>query len=193
MKLSDNELLQKSSLDSVIQRCDFCEISKLPFNKYNFNKGTGKLIGWGGKSKTKFFFVGLNPSYRRFPEQIYAFGGDRCEFGTGKEFIEMLRELKLLDRSYITNLVKCSTTTNQVEQIHMNNCFMHLLNEIELVKPKRIIALGKEVGNFLKKSEKISSDLIHYIYHPNYIFSYQRELINEYREQIKEACLNEEV
>ena len=109
MKLKDNIFLEKVNLDNMIQRCDSCDICNLAFNKYNYDKGYGKLIGWGGKSEIKYFFVGLNPSYRRFKEHMCAFGGENASLGTGKEFVDILKELKIIKNSYVTNLVKCST------------------------------------------------------------------------------------
>jgi len=188
MKLKDNTLMEKVSVDNMIQKCDFCDINTLAFNKYNFAKGYGKLLGWGGKSEIKYFFVGLNPSYRRFKEHMYAFGGEDCTLGTGKEFVDILKEFKLIKNSYITNLVKCSTLSNSVKEEHKENCLSYLIYEIELLKPKKIIALGKDVYNFLKKSERFSSSEIYYLYHPNYVFSYCRDKINELKQNIREIC-----
>jgi len=188
VKLPKDKLLKKEDLDNTIQRCTFCDISNLSFNKYNYDKGFGKLNGWGGKSKIKYMFIGLNPSYRRFKECVDAFGGEQSCWGTGKEFVDILKELKIIDNSYVTNLVKCSTMNNKVNEDQMGNCLMYLLEEIELLKPEKIIALGKDVQTFLKNSENFSSNGIYYIYHPNYVFSYNRSLLTEYKQEIQKIC-----
>ncbi len=90
-------------------------------------------------------------------------------------------ETKLDDRVYITNLVKCFVPPGtKLTTEWMNTCLPYFLVQLNLIKPKVIIALGKDVGNFLlnndlnigvmrgKEYRYMSSTLI-CSYHPSYL------------------------
>ena len=174
--------------------CQKCEISKLLYNQEDLTKGCGKLYGWcGGLDKVDYFFVGLNPSYNRFPGLMYAFGGRDFDKGTGVEFVNILRDLKILEKSYVTNAVKCSTDSNTVERLHISNCLEYLMGEVELHKPKVFITMGKPVSQFLQNDVQFCQFLVYNniefkeIWHPNYVISYNRDKIDQYKRMIIEA------
>jgi uracil-DNA glycosylase len=171
-----------------IDSCKFCGISELFFNKKNIEKGYGRLYGWsGGSAHPKYFFVGLNPSKNRFKNLEYAFGGEDFEEGTGAEFVKMLKDLDVLRDSYVTNLVKCSTTTNTVSTSYMERCFKILQEEIDMIDPKVIIALGSEVYHFLTL-QNLNIPVVR-VWHPNCVISYNRDKMKEYNGQLKKVCL----
>ena len=81
-----------------------------------------------------------------------------------------------------TSLVKCSTNGEQdkLNPQTMEECFnKYFLDELKLLKPKVLLALGREVENFLnaKKAEfKLPKELkIIYIKHPSYPLGRQNE------------------
>lgn len=71
--------------------------------------------------------------------------------------IEVLNELcvpstgeLVTDFSYITPLIKCKETSNLiVNDDIINRCKLHLVNEINYLKPKRILLLGSAVKRML--------------------------------------------
>jgi len=84
-------------------------------------------------------------------------------------------------QTYITNLVKCYVQPGiPLDQKWMNICFPYFVIQMNIIRPKVVIALGKDVSNFLlNRDEKIgalrnkaydylSSKLI-CTYHPSYL------------------------
>jgi len=175
-------------LENKIQNCNKCSLCEFEFNKLDISKGFGKLLGWkGSNERVKYFFVGLNPSHNRFKNLMYAFGGKDFDEGTGVEFVKILRDIGILEESYVTNITKCSSKTNDVTEENVKKCLMFLKVELLLNKPEVVISLGKKVDNYLCKYGNIVPVGVKYesIWHPNYVISYHRELIDDYRKQIE--------
>lgn len=174
-------------LSRIIKHCKGCELHELCYNQEKIQKGYGKLIGWGNNlEKCKFVFVGINPSHKRFPELQYIFGGEKGEKGHSEKFMTILEEIGLLEKIYFTNLVKCSTEDNKINNFHKEKCFLYLSEEISEISPVKIIALGNEVFDFLKK--KMNKDNIVKVPHPSYVFRYGKITIEQYKEMILKAC-----
>ena len=61
---------------------------------------------------------------------------------------------RVFEKTLYTNLVKCPTHIESgevLDSVTMDNCFRkHFLREIDLFSPKVVIALGREVYNFLR-------------------------------------------
>ena len=89
-----------------------------------------------------------------------------------------------------TNLLKCSTIDEQLPlnkcKEAVNTCFnTYLLNEIENMQPKILLALGREVYKYLyKKDLKIP---IIYIKHPSYYYkkNEEKEILLKIKYEIK--------
>jgi uracil-DNA glycosylase family 4 len=128
-------------------------------------------------------FVGQAPSFaknlsKRRPVLDCSEGSNAA-----KLLCEILRQLSY-DPSgfYFTNLAKCSSLTQHKEG-YPDRCFQFLQQEINEVKPKRIIALGRKVESFLKKKELPQ---LRFSYHPAYLL---RHCITrqEYSQQLQSA------
>lgn len=87
-------------------------------------------------------------------------------------------------RCAYTNLVKCSTIGEQdrLPLVTMRQCYaQHLLREVVFLRPKVIVALGREVERFLKRSDVLGTprrEVVH-VKHPSYYYrrnSEQNEL-----------------
>ncbi len=170
-----------NTLLNNIKNCNDCKLCMLEINTDNVIHGFGKLLPFYRKSyKNKTCIIGLNPSFRRFPGIYQAFGGEVEHDGSGDKFIKMLKELNLLDKVYITNMVKCSTITNKVSIKDINSCFKWLDKEIELIKPKKIICLGNAVYDVLKDTY-LNTTVIK-IPHPSYCISYKKITEEKYKE-----------
>jgi uracil-DNA glycosylase family 4 len=179
------------TLEDKIQCCKRCNLCELALNKLDIQKGFGKLLGWkGGNKLVKYMFIGLNPSYNRFPNIKYAFGGRDFEEGTGVEFIKILKDIGILEDSYVSNLVKCSSTDNDIKREYVEQCLWFLKEEVEIYQPEKIIALGKKVDLYIKELNVIPEWYdYHTIWHPNFCVSYARNRLPEYINKIKEITI----
>jgi len=109
---------------------------------------------------------------------------------------KMLREgfKSYLKRIYFTNLSKLCLSRNLMDDKSYNNKYSYekmyerylyiLKEEIRILKPKKILSLGRDVFNFMNKNG-IESE---YVFHPSYyIYRKQFELgKNNYHSKIKE-------
>ena len=135
-----------------IRFCEKCSLSLLRMNRYDKLLGYGKLNPfYKGNYTNKIMLVGLSPSHRRYPGIHRAFGGDVPHKGTGYEFTKLLTNLGLINKVYITNLIKCSHESNKPQKISYDRCFPVLRQEINMVQPPKIIALGDKVYGYLKE------------------------------------------
>jgi len=100
----------------------------------------------------------------------------------GKILDEILnRAFSLKYKVYITNLVKCFVPPGKdLDKVWMNTCFPYLIVQVQFIKPKVIIALGKDVCNYiLRKDDPIGAmrgNIYSYLdtkvictYHPSYL------------------------
>lgn len=182
---------QLREINQQIQACTKCELCQLVENKKDILKGFGKLYGWkGGRKKCRFLFVGMNPSYNRFTGHEFAFGGIEGSPGPGREFNNLLKETGIFDEIFCDNLIHCSTSTNAINDTWSRACFSFLLEEIQVLKPKIIIAMGKQVFEILldRCRENNIQIPLKSIWHPSYVFSYQRSTKDEYKAFILQAC-----
>ena len=127
-------------LEDIAANCKLCELYK----------GQIKPVFARGNEKANILICGMCP------------GSDENRVGipfvgpAGKILDEiMLRSFALKDKVYITNLIKCyvkAGTTLQPEW--MNACLPYFIVQLQIVKPKVIISLGKDVSNFLLNKEE---------------------------------------
>ena len=83
--------------------------------------------------------------------------------------------------AYITNLVKCYVTPGmQLQNDWMNTCLPYFLGQIGVLNPKVVIALGKDVCNYLlganEEMKNLRGQVQNYFgrklvctYHPSYL------------------------
>ena len=181
---------EKYDLDKKIIECTMCNCCYLEANdNKKYYMGYGKLLSKCGKTSNDLMIVGLNPSHVRWQGLMFHFGGgyktninSKYDLNAGYKFLMILKVLDVLNKTYITNLVKCSTANNQVAQTTIDLCFEIFKQEFNIVKPKMILALGSQVYNFLN-SKNIKN--LEHIYHPSYVFSYHGCSIEKYILNIK--------
>jgi uracil-DNA glycosylase family 4 len=154
--------------------------------------GYGKLLGWKNSvNKCKFLFVGLNPSHVRFLGLEFAFGGPQGDNqGVGKRFIDLLQKAEIFDDIYFTNLVKCSSLTNEINLNNVKNCICYLSEEIDILQPNIVIALGKQVFDIINvffKECKINI-VLKTTFHPSWVFRYKKLSEENYLAIIKSIC-----
>jgi uracil-DNA glycosylase family 4 len=131
-------------INNNMQFCEKCELGILPVNQYTDGKdGYGKLPITG--ENFEYVFIGQNPSINRY--EFSAFCG-RTSGDTFKELCEKAG-IKFEDIA-IMNLVKCSTANNAPpdQEVILACTKEWLTKEIQLMKPKLVIAMGKTVCDF---------------------------------------------
>ena len=130
-----------------------------------------------GDENADWLFIGEGPGAKE-DETGEPFVGQ-----AGKLLDQMLAAigLKRGDNVYITNIVKCRPPGNRNPSLNeARQCEPYLISQIELIKPKLIIALGKVAAqNLLKCDDSISSlrGKVHHFssiplivtYHPAYL------------------------
>lgn len=118
-----------NALDEIAQNCHLCQLSKSRAN----------VLFGRGDSNANIMFIGDEPNISE---------DETGEFYAGRtgalltKMIENVLEIRV-NEVYITNLVKCKTSHNMVSDEDANSCRGYLLKQIELVKPKLIVALGE--------------------------------------------------
>ena len=134
-----NKLLKNSSLilyESLVEGCVKCEIGK----------SRKKTVFGGGDKDADLFIVGESPGE-------YEEDANRPFVGKAGKLLDKILKAIGFSRNknvYITNILKCKTPNNRDPlRSEINNCNSYLLKQIELIKPKIIVALGKVSGNSL--------------------------------------------
>jgi uracil-DNA glycosylase len=149
------------------------------------------LIDESLKFKDKIGMV-LFESYRKFQDELYSNISLNEERSTTFHknlfryisfFLDIPNNINEIYK-YVahTNLLKCSTYNERQllrnSKESLNTCYCYFFTyEIDYLQPKLILALGKEVYNFLlRKQDELKIPII-YIKHPSYY--YKREEENE--------------
>lgn len=156
-----------SELKSTVQACQACKL----------RAGCTQTVFGVGDEKADWLFVGEGPGADEDAQ------GEPFVGQAGKLLDNMLMAIKLKRGSkvYIANVVKCRPPGNRVpEPDEVATCMPYLQQQIALIQPKVIVALGKTAANaLLKNSATLGSmrgTLHHYnriplivTYHPAYL------------------------
>ncbi len=156
------EKLRKQSLE-----CHLCDLSK----------SRTQVVFGEGNEDAEIMFVGEAPGM--------------SEDSSGKPFIgksgdmltKMIENVLLIPRTetYITNIVKCRPANNaEPSPSEAHSCHPYLLKQIELIKPKIIVALGATAYHYLSGDDSPISKVRGNIqeqhryklmptYHPSYL------------------------
>jgi len=107
------------------------------------------------------YFLGLSKKLETYKEYLTNYKPDY--------------EKEISEHVAFTNLFKCSTKCERekIKDTSFENCYeKYFKEEIKLIKPKTIIALGKEVKKFLDSKQL----KVIYIKHPSYFYRINDEL-----------------
>lgn len=131
-------------LNQLINTCQKCALGKL---RKNFVFGVGN-------PKADIVFVGEAPGEEEDDQ------GEPFVGRAGRLLTQMLSELGWKrEEVFICNILKCRPPGNRdplPEEVE--KCEPYLLKQLDLIKPKMIIALGRIAGNtLLKKSETLAA------------------------------------
>lgn len=135
------EALRKQALE-----CHLCELSK----------NRQKVVFGEGNVNASLMIVGDNPS--NSDDSTGKIFTDR----TGDTVTRMIENVLELKRSdvYITNVLKCRPLdTQQPSPTNSHTCYPYLLKEIEIVKPKVILAFGEMAYRYLTGDDTPLEDI----------------------------------
>lgn len=154
-----SELTDVHSSISVCEKCGLC-------------KGRTHAVPGEGPENTKILFIGEGPGF-------YEDQQGRPFVGPAGKFLEELLSTIGLKRSdvYITNVIKCRAPGNRDPlPSEIEACSAWLDQQLELIKPKMVVTLGRySMARFFPKqtiskvhgTAKKSGDLIIFaMYHP---------------------------
>ncbi|MBI4811612.1 MAG: uracil-DNA glycosylase [Ignavibacteriales bacterium] len=143
LQFSNEPWANVNSLDEFEKNIDTCVKCPLGHTRLNFVFGVGS-------PKAEVMFVGEAP------------GAD--EDAQGEPFVGRAGQLlnKILaavnlkrEEVYICNILKCRPPNNRdPEPIEMESCTPHLYKQIEIIKPKFIICLGRIAGQWLLQTNE---------------------------------------
>lgn len=136
--ISKNDYLQR--LEREYQSCIKCKLAK-----------TRHSFVWGqGDGDARVVFIGEGPGEQE-DEQGTPFVGK-----AGQLLTKMLQAIDLSrDEVYITNIVKCRTPQNRnPEEDEIEACLPYLMNQLSIIQPTIICALGKVAANVLLQNDK---------------------------------------
>jgi uracil-DNA glycosylase family 4 len=122
------------SLEQEILNCRLCALADT--RKY--------AVPGEGNIKTDIMFVGEGPGH---DEDVQG----RPFVGRAGQLLTKIINAMKFQRSevYITNIVKCRPPNNRNPQMEeINSCKDYLLRQIELIRPKVIVTLGKVAASF---------------------------------------------
>ena len=172
------------ALAKAIKECHRCE-------GLNIEGETEAAPGFGNLS-AKIMVVGQSLCSRCMETQV-PFSG-----GSGR-LLDLALEQSNLRKTdiFVTNVVHCHTKGNRKSFPHeIANCRGYLMKEIEMVKPRAIIALGKDaVSSFLGPEAWPSevgkrvvqpSYVVYPNYHPSYIMKLGKNRVTTYIQTLSE-------
>ena len=154
------------ALKNSVEHCYLCELSK-----------TRKKTVFGeGNNSANVMFIG------DFPTSLEDETGKIFVGRTGELLTKMIENVLNIKRDdvYIANIVKCKPSNVSATNAEANLCKSYLFKQIELVKPKIIVALGENAYNYLTDEEvsliKVRGQVINYrnttlipTFHPSFL------------------------
>ena len=126
-----------NELKNSVEHCYLCELSKSRKN----------VLFAYGNSNSDIMFIGDEPSNSEDELGLFYVGK------SGELLIKMIENVLNITKEdvYYTTLVKCKST-NGLNNSNIETCHDYLLKQIELIKPKLIVALGEKTYSYLLKN-----------------------------------------
>ncbi len=166
-------------LKQTIANCQLCSLAK-----------TRKNVVFGaGNFNCKLVIVGEAPG-----QQEDAIGQPFIG-RSGQLLTLMLKSINIKrDEIFITNILKCRPTNNRdPQQNEINSCTPYLNQQLAILQPKLIVALGRIAAQFLLKNKQSLANLrskIHYYnniplittYHPAYLLRAPAQKAKSYQD-----------
>lgn len=101
------------------------------------------IVSGSGNLKSKIMFIGEAPGHKENIEGIPFVGDAGQILNNALHLIGFNRE-----DVYITNIIKCRPPNNRIPSVvEVENCVDYLITEINTIRPKIIVTLGKTALN----------------------------------------------
>ena len=173
--------MNKNCKKNRITKCNKCDIScnQKPLVE-NMKKSDIMFLGISAKMKEKEDEMPLSEN-----------------INSGK-LIKMIEERLLEENNnllcYRSNMVKCVPLNEDgkiryPDNLEIENCIENLEYELNIVKPKLVVLLGRLVEKYLKKKIIELGYNVITIYHPSYIYMYRKKEIEKYVEESSKNIL----
>lgn len=152
-------------MNEDVQQCKKCRLGCLKVNEK-------KPFDVDRLFEKDIMVIAQNPSYKRRGGDLKIF-----EVETNKNDIVFKKAIEKIgytrDGYYVTNIVKCSTSDNNLlysKNIDIiDTCLSFIRRELKIVKPKKIIVLGHVVKTIIEKNMMFFLDYeLIFINHPSY-------------------------
>ena len=158
-------------LEQKISTCHLCDLSK---------SRTQSMSGFGNPN-ADLMIIDFSVSLNEDTQNSYYCGR------TGETLIKMIENVLNLNKNnvYFTHAIKCKPlNSNKPSLSEWDSCKRYLLTQIDFIKPKIIVTLGKDVYHKITKEdnddnddfEKVRGHVIDFknyklipIYHPNFL------------------------
>ena len=121
-------------LKEEVMNCKKCDLWKVRLNP----------VFGEGPADAKIMLVGLGPGYQENKQ-------GRPFVGPAGKLLNSLLSLVGLSREevYITNVIKCYLPNNKATEEQLKACTPYLDRQVELIRPKVLIALGNVSASYL--------------------------------------------
>jgi len=176
------------NLEQKIRCCDKCPFDPKTSARYCGGRGDDYRVMFIGESPSPMKQRGILSRHSGFKgeKKINAFNDIRKEYG--------------LEKTYITDLVKCGVTKIKPTKLNLSNCTRYLQEELDIVKPRVIVLIGKGIlfrdGDYVCKGSFSELFRKYFIFnvpllevdHYSYIYRFKvndKKAICDYRNDIK--------
>lgn len=142
-KENESSLALPSKFDDLASQANDCHLCELSKSRHNVVFGEGDL-------NADIFFIGESPGTNEDNEGKPFLGR------SGELLTKMIENVLNIKRQsvYIANIVKCRPPDNRaISSIEALTCKPYIFKQIELIKPKLIVALGETAYYYLTGDE----------------------------------------
>lgn len=143
--------------------------------------------------KSDIMFFGISAKMKETEDEM-----PLSENTNSGKLIKMIEERLLEENNnllcYRSNMVKCVPLNEEgkiryPDNLEIENCIENLEYELNIVKPKVVVFLGRLVEKYLKKKIIELGYNVITIYHPSYIYVYRKKEIEKYVEESSKNIL----
>ena len=143
--------------------------------------------------KSDIMFLGISAKMKETEDEM-----PLSENTNSGKLIKMIEERLLKENNniscYRSNMVKCVPLNEDgkiryPDNLEIENCIENLEYELNIVKPKLVVLLGRLVEKYLKKKIIELGYNVITIYHPSYIYMYRKKEIEKYVEESSKNIL----
>lgn len=143
--------------------------------------------------KSDIMFLGISAKIKEKEDEM-----PLSENTNSGKLIKMIEERLLKENNnllcYRSNMVKCvplneDSKIRYPDNLEIENCIENFEYELNIVKPKVVVFLGRLVEKYLKKKIIELGYNVITIYHPSYIYVYRKKEIEKYVEESSKNIL----